>query len=434
MYSPARIALAGIGVWLFFWLFTPVYATSALDGTAILYIVFCYIGFFLGCGAYSLSSGVEDAAVPTSDWRTPQINRLFWISLGLGLSGMGLRLYDRVVLRGADYATNAVDFRESLTQTAAGPVSAVAAVLFPFCFIPLVTLLASRFRTRHIPLYIIAAVVFVLPTIESLAQLSRSVLLTTVVFGFGAVTCTKFRGNPVNRKLLVASVALVILMSVVSTAIFTNRLDLSDRRLSDSVITSVYADNLQPTQEAWRGLVSGSELESRYYSVILPNGMYYISGAYEFSTLWTRPDTQPFTFGAYNAIAFVRIIQIVFAPNSEPIDEVELIYRPGVFQTFFGGAWVDFGYFGPLFLFGLGYLANVLGRGARSGKLNLLPLHLYMTVIIFFMPVVNFINNGLGNYVIASFIVVAIFGPRGTAEPGHAAPSAMPLRPSARRV
>jgi oligosaccharide repeat unit polymerase len=417
LYNPARIALAGIGVWIFFWLITPVYATSTLEPTAMLYIAFCYAGFFLGCGAYTLTSGVEDAAVPTSDWRMPQLSRLFWISLAVGLAGMALRLYDRIVLRGADYATNALDFRESLTQTAAGPVSAVAALLFPFCFVPLITLLAARFRPRQIPLYMIAAVAFVLPTIESLAQLSRSVLLTSVVLGFGAVTCTKFRGSPANRKLLVVSVAAIILFSIVSTTIFTNRLELGERRLSDSVITSVYADNLQPTEAAWWGLMSGSELESRYYSIILPNGMYYISGAYEFSSLWTRPDPQPFSYGAYNAIAFVRLLQIVFSPDSEPIDEVALVYKPGVFQTFFGNAWVDFGYFGPLFLFAFGYLANVLGRGARSGRLNLLPIYLYITVIIFFMPVANFINGGLGNYVVASFILVAMFGPRGTPEP-----------------
>ncbi len=434
MYSPARIALAGIGVWLFFWLVTPVYATTPLEPTAMLYIVFCYLGFFIGCGTYAVVSGVKDAAVVTSDWRIPRLSRLFWVSLALGLAGMGLRFYDRVVLRGADYATSAVDFRESLTQTAAGPISAVAAVLFPFCFIPLMVLLATRFRQRQIVLYLVAAPVFLLPAVESLAQLSRSVLLTTVVLGFGAIACTKFRGNPVNPRLWATGVALVIVMSMVSTAIFTNRLDLSDRRLSDSVITSVYADHLQPTETAWRGLVAGSEPVSRYYSIILPNGMYYISGAYEFGTLWTRPDTQPFSYGAYNAIAFVRFLQIVFAPNSEPMDEVSLVYRAGVFQTFFGNTWVDFGYFGPLFLFALGYLANVVGRHTRSGKMNLLPLYLYFAVIIFFMPTVNFINNGLGNYVIASFILVAIFGPRGTADPRRAAPGGAQLRPSSRVV
>lgn len=423
MYSPARIALAGIGVWLVFWLVTPVYATTSLEPTAMLYIVFCYLGFFLGCGTYAVVSGVKDAAVVTSDWRIPRLNRLFWISLGLGLSGMGLRLYDRVVLRGADYATNAVDFRESLTQAAAGPVAAVAAVLFPFCFVPLMVLLATRFRQRQIVLYLVAAVVFLLPAVESLAQLSRSVLLTTVVLGFGAIACTKFRGNPVNPRLWAAGVGLIIMMSIASTTIFTNRLELSDRRLSDSVITSVYADHLQPTETAWRGLVAGSEPVSRYYSIILPNGMYYISGAYEFGALWTRPDTQPFSYGVYNAIAYVRFLQIVFAPNSEPMDEVSLVYRAGVFQTFFGNTWVDFGYFGPLFLFALGFLANVVGRHARSGKLNLLPIYLYLVVIIFFMPVTNFINGGLGNYVIASFVLVAFFGSRGTPDSGRVAGS-----------
>lgn len=412
MYNPARVALAGLVAWLFFWLITPVYATLELSATAMLYIGLCYAGFFIGCAAYTMATGVDERTVPASDWQNPTVYGLFWTSLALGLAGMGLRLYDRVAIRGADYASSALDLRESLSQVGAGPVAAIAAVFFPFCIVPLIVLLASRFKRRQIPLYVLAIAVFFLPTIESLAQLSRSVMLTTVVIGFALITCTKFHGNPAHRKLLVATVAGIVLLSIASTMIFTSRLEGSDRQLSESVITSVYADNLQPSQDAWVGLVSGSPLESRYYSIILPNGMYYISGAYEFSNLWLRPDDQPFTYGAYNFIAFVRAVQILFSPDAEPLDEVRLVFKPGVFQTFFGNAWVDFGYFAPLFLMAFGYFARFLGLRARDGNLNLLPLYLYFVVIIFFMPVGNFINGGLGNYILAAFGLIAVFGPR----------------------
>ncbi len=431
MYNPARIALAGIIAWLFFWLITPVYATTELNPMAMLFIASCYAGFFLGCALYAVATGRDQRTVPASDWQGPTAYSLFWISLATGLAGMGLRLYDRVALRGVDYAAGAADFRETLSQVGAGPISAIAAVLFPFCLVPLLVLLASRFKPRQIPLYILAAAVFFLPTIESLAQLSRSVLLTTVVLAFAAVTCTKFHGNPAHRKLLLATVAGIVLLSIASTVIFTNRLEGADRQLSESVITSVYADNLQPNETAWTGLVAGTELESRYYSMILPNGMYYISGAYEFSNLWTRPDRQPFAYGAYNLIAFVRAVQLLFSPDSEPLDEAALVYKQGVFQTFFGNAWVDFGYFAPLFLIAFGYLASFLGMRARAGNLNVLPLHLYFVVIIFFMPVGNFINGGLGNYVLGAFVIVAVFGPRRHID-GHSPGRAAPLRPASR--
>jgi oligosaccharide repeat unit polymerase len=418
VYNPARVALAGMVAWLFFWLVTPVYPTADLSATAMLYIGVCYLGFFVGCAAYPLMTGVSERTFPASEWQQPAAYGLFWISTVIGLAGMALRLYDRVALRGVDYSAGASELRETLSSVGAGSVGAIAAVLFPFCLVPLVVLLASKFKPRQIPLYILATAVFFLPTIESLAQLSRSVLLSSVVMVFAAITCAKFRGNPANRKLLLATVGGIVLMSVASTTIFVSRLEGEDRQLSASVIQSVYADNLQPNEAAWTGLMAGSDLEKRYYSIILPNGMYYISGAYEFSTLWLRPDRQTFAYGAYNFIAFARAFQILFSPTAEPIDEAALVYRIGVFQTFFGNAWVDFGYFAPLVLVALGFFCRYLGLKARAGNLNVLPLYLFIVVIVFFMPVGNFVNGGLGNFILGAFGLIAVFGPKRPRETG----------------
>jgi hypothetical protein len=422
VYNPSRIAVAGMVAWLFFWLITPVYATAELSWSAMLYIALCYAGFFAGCAAYPLMTGVSERTVPAYEWQGPTALLLYWGSLVIGVAGMALRLYDRVAIRGVDYASSAADVRETLSQVGAGAVSAIAAILFPFCLVPLIVLLASRFKPRQIPLYILAIAVFIMPTIESLAQLSRSVLLTSLVLIFAAITCTKFRGNPFNRKLMVATVGAIVLMAAASTAIFVSRLEGNDQRLSESVLLSVYADNLQPTETAWVGLVAGTDLERRYYSIILPNGMYYISGAYEFTNLWLRPDTQTFAYGAFNFIAFVRGIQILFAPDSEPLDEAALLSKIGVFQTFFGGAWVDFGYFGPLVLVLMGYFSRYLGLRARAGYLNALPLYLLVVSIVFFMPVADFIVGGLGNFVIGAFGLIAVFGPRRRPESGEPLP------------
>lgn len=434
MYNPSRIAVAGLVAWLFFWLVTPVYATVDLSATAMVYIGLCYLGFFAGCAAYPLMTGVSEQNVPANEWQGTPAYRLYWISVAIGLAGMALRLYDRVALRGVDYGGSAADLRETLSQVGAGPVAAIAAVFFPFCLIPLLTLLASRFKPRQIPLYIVAVAIFFLPTIESLAQLSRSILLTSIVLLFAAITCTKFRGNPGNRKLLVATIGGIVLMAVASTAIFISRLEETDRHLSESVLQSVYADHLQPTETAWAGLVAGSDLERRYYSIILPNGMYYISGAYEFSDLWLRPDVQDFSYGAYNFIAFVRAVQILFAPDSEPLDEAALVYKTGVFQTFFGNAWVDFGYFAPLVLVLMGYFSRYLGLRARAGHFNVLPLYLFLVVIIFFFPVGNFVNGGLGNYILGAFSLIAVFGPRRRPEASEPLPEPPALLPPGTEV
>src|SRR6476469_8251965 len=122
--------------WLFFWLVTPVYPTADLSATAMLYIGVCYLGFFVGCAAYPLMTGVSERTFPPSEWQQPTSYALFWISTVIGLAGMALRLYDRVALRGVDYSAGASELRETLSSVGAGSVGAIAAVLFPFCLVP----------------------------------------------------------------------------------------------------------------------------------------------------------------------------------------------------------------------------------------------------------------------------------------------------------
>ena len=234
-------------------------------------------------------------------------------------------------------------------------------------------------------------------------------MLTTLAMGFAAVVCTRFGGNVFNRKLMAVTGLAVVLMLVASTFIFTSRLGLSDMSLSSSVVLSVYADNLQPNETAWRGLVAGSPIESAFYSTMLSNGMYYISGAFEFSNLWTRPDPQPFAYGGYNGIAYVRAIQIVLAPGDRILVRrgqsglqgrrlPDLLWRHmGGFRLFRADRHVPHG-----------LCLQADGRaGACRGSIAALPIYLYLVIVIFFMPVSNFINGGLGNYIIATFLMVA---------------------------
>lgn len=422
-YDPLKVALLGIAAWVVVWLATPVYVTGFVSGGALGYVALCYGGFAIGVWQARYSKRMTPAADLPRHWNVPFDMAVFKITAALGLLGMAMRVFDRVVLRGASYGGDALQVRETLEQASVTPVGALASVFFCFCFIPLIVLLASDRRTHRLRLTLLATLIFSLPMAESLLQLSRSTLLVTIGMGFIALVITRYGGNPVNRRLVLTSLAGVVALSVFSSLIFSARLEAGGRALDDSVFTSVYADFLQPNEQASRALLSPNRLEASVYNAVLPNGMYYISGLYEMSVLWERPDEQSFGWGRLHFYPFFRAAQIVFAGEDEKtFDSGEYLYRIGVWQTFFGPVWVDFGWFGPLFLAFVGYVAQSLSAGVRNRQVRDLPLYAYLLVVILFMPVVNLLANGLSLFGILSCLLFRARTAPNPVPDGHGTP------------
>jgi hypothetical protein len=416
--SPVKLAFGGIAAWLVVWLLTPVDVVGELALGAVIYAIIGYAALIFGAIMAWRPELEAEAAVVSNPWNKPLVPMLFWSTMALGLFGIALRLFDRLFLRGIDYAgMNAFELREALSASSSSPAGIVAAIMLPLCLIPLMLLLASRDRTSK-PLLAIAGLVFLLPMAESLFQLSRSYLLLTLGLGFATIVITRFGGTPFHRKLILLSVAGVLAILALSTVIFSARLEAGSGRLADSVFDSVYANYLQPSAAAQRTISTGSDTAAFVTLAVLPNGMYYISGAYEFSALWTRPDGQQFAYGQMLLFPFVRVIHYVMGSDGLSQERVEnYVYRDGVFQTFFGPLWVDFGWIGPFLLVPFGYLVQLLSYRVRTGSTAFLPIYIYLAIVIFFMPVVNFMVNGFGMLSITAFVIFAVYAARVDARP-----------------
>jgi oligosaccharide repeat unit polymerase len=410
LWKPANIAAIGILLWLLIWLVSPLVTINPMSLSSVLFIMLCYIGFFAGClfAGRFLGGGITGIY----RWNNELNVRAVGTTGLIGLIGMAFRYYDRAVVRGVEYSQSSLEIREALTNVAVSGWGVVGSILLPFCFLPVIYILASKWDRRKIPLLLFALVIFTLPMIESLAQLSRSIMLMTVFMLFCIAICLKFNGNPVHRKMLLFSVASAVTLVIISSAIFSVRLTDNSMAIEDSVIDSVYAANIGPTPEAVERLANGSPLVSQYYRAVLPNAMYYLSGAYEFSLLWERPDIQEFAYGTYMFSPFVKVFDQALNYQRSGFDEEVLVYRTGVFNSFFGPVWIDFGWVSPLFCLAFGFALTSLGNKARSGNLAAAPLYFYGVVIAFYMPVANFISGGYGIFIIIAFGLFAIFANR----------------------
>jgi hypothetical protein len=407
LFFPERVALAGLVAYIGLWLVAPLERVFPMVWVPLGYIAVCYSAFFLGC--LLVAGGRRGIARPQKV--SSFSSRAFWAIACIGAAGMAMRLYDKLFIRGVSLADSALESREMLADAEAGPVAAVGGLLYPFCYVPLILWWAREPGNRLGPVALGAAVLlFLLPAVDALLLLSRSQMLVAFSMMFFSAACVLFRGNALHPRLILPVVLGVAVLVTVSVLAFTSRLSQMDRDLVSSILTSAYGFVLTPNDRALTAM-QGEGIAGGALGAVVPVLQYYLHGVFEFGLLWSRPDAQEFTLGTQTFAPYFKALSMFKLVGYPEFISSDIYYRSGVFTTFFGPLWIDFGWGGPLFMLGFGMLAKVCANGARGGAVAAMPLHAYFCVVLFFMPVVNFMISAQGMYIINAFLLTWIFLP-----------------------
>jgi hypothetical protein len=402
-FYPERVALAGLFVYLCIWFIAPLDLVFPFSWSALGYIGWCYTGFFLGCIRLQ-PKRQRTVEVSRAQAAGQFSSRTFWVLVLLGGVGMAVRLFDKYVVRGAGLASSVLESREVLNDIAAGPLTALGGALYPFCYIPLIMWWSRPTEYRsHPSAKLIASVLFMLPALDALLLLSRSQMLVAFSMMYFAASCVLYAGRPLPRQFILPVILGFVGLSLVSIVAFAMRLNEMDMDLTFSIMNSTYGYVITPSEFAARILSEGNSAIAGALAAILPLLQYYLHGLAEFGLLWDRPDQQFFLYGAEHFTPYLKTLMLFgYTPNIPP---VEPYYRTGVFTTFFGPLWVDFGWFGPPFMLLFGMACKYFARRAKAGELGAMPVHSYFCVVIFFMPVINFVVSAQGMYIINAFLI-----------------------------
>jgi hypothetical protein len=373
-----------------------------VDYGAIGYISACYIGFFIGCLLVSGGS----IPTPIRVVKSPFNKKIFWLTVFLGSLGMALRLYDRFILRGVSLSETAMEARELIADTGAGPLAAVGGLLYPTCYLPLF-LWWGRRNTEikiHWSTAWVAGSLFMLPGIDALTLLSRSQILVALSMMYVSAACILYRGRAFHSKLIIPTILGASLLTAISIFAFTSRLTQMEMDAVFSILNSAYGYVLIPNESAL-ALIQGSSFTSKIAGATIPLAQYYLHGVFEFFLLWEHSSEMTFTLGTQTFAPYLKALNIFGMDFAPTYDLESSYYRVGVFTSFFGPLWMDFGWLGPLFLLFFGAFSKKISLLARSGRLEALPLHSFFMVVIFFMPVVNFMISATGMYIINALLI-----------------------------
>lgn len=404
LFYPERVALAGLLVYLGLWVLAPVEMNFPLSWGACAYVALCYLAFFGGTYVLRRKRGA-----PAPELRLQFGRSAFWLFGSLGVLGMALRLYDRYVSRQAWGTGSVLEVRQVMADVGAGPLAALAGALYPFCYVPLIIWWVNQRAgggSLTPKMKWVAAAIFVMPALEALSLLSRSQMLVAFGIMYFAVACVLYEGRPLHRKMRASMVAGVLTLLLVSIGSFLSRLNEMELVLQDSILNSAYGYVLSPNSWA-RDLMMDEGLAGVAVSRSLPILQYYLHGLFEFGLLWDRSGDQIFTYGTQIFAPYIKLLSVAgiiesFAPP------LEAYYRVGVFTTFFGPLWIEFGWLGIVFMFVFGMFCKYVARKALRGRVAFLPMHAYLCVVLLFLPVVNFLISAQGMYILNAFIIFAL--------------------------
>lgn len=397
IYRPENVLFIGISVYLAVFLLSPLKVLVPMEAGSFVYIGMTIATLILGSRlADQISLGGVTRHIPTAKLKRME-NRLFWAMLILGGMGNLLKLVDQYVLRGIGNLTG-LEAREALVDAGTGSLSLIGGVLYPFGYLPIFILLGAKVLPRKRWKLMLAAFIFLIPALNALALFSRSFMLVTLAMVYFGTSLTLYRGRVVPYKLILPVLVGLVLVLTMSLLVFSWRLDQMSLNISDSIFRSGYAYTVVPNAAAQAVVNRGGLLVD-----LLPIAQYYVHSIPEFQILWSMHETQVFSNGALLFAPYVKLLAM-FGLASEP-NLFELFPRVGIFTSFWGPLWVDFGWLGLLVMFLFGFMARMVARAARGGDLRAYPLYTYFCVILFFMPVVNFAVSAQGMYVINAFVL-----------------------------
>lgn len=401
IYRPENVMFMGFGLYILVLILSPVDPQIGLESGTLFFIGLCTAALVLGSRVadtfpvFSARSRVGLGSMHRSELK------LFWFSLIVGAFGNILRLVDKYFLREVGFTTG-LEARELLIDNATTPLSLLGGALYPFGYIPIFVLLGSKFIPRNKWNVGISIVVFLIPALDALVLFSRSTMLVSLAMVYFGVSLTLFRGRMLPRQLVAPLLAGTVILFSLSAVVFAWRLDQMGFGVSRSIFISGYAYTVPPNASI-RALINNDTANGDLIASLVAVAQYYVHSIFELQILLDMKDTQVFSWGAlhfgpyYKALALLGIVD---QPNL-----FELFPRVGVFTSYWGPLWVDFGWYSPVLMFVAGLFARRVAARAEAGGVGAYPLYTYLCVILFFMPVVNFAISAQGMYVINAFVI-----------------------------
>ena len=406
--TPAGALAAGLLVWLGLFVIAPIEPRwgDSWSGLAL---------FALGLAALFFGFALPHLLrldPPRTRISERSATNLILIFTGLGMIGFAAKLVDFTLFRSVNFTTqDAIQAREQLTRAeGSNAVSLVAAALLPFASAALALAYYAKntgiVKRIGLPTWIGALAPALLP----LLMASRSSLLMLACF----LLVVSMNLTPRIQWRHVPTISLgAILISSLFAFLIAQRVELSGSSMAYAARYSVYTHAVPLQPWALDYIDSGGSfapLIAGYCSLL----QYFLSGFFEFQYLVDLKESN-FAGGFYTFSFLPKLIAVVFGRSGESklVDMNADMFNPrfGVFQSFFGSLYIDFGYYFMVACLVFGFVVEWLRLHVMRGNILAFPAYVLMLTQLLLAMSIDLTMNAapISN---VSFMIVFIVGQR----------------------
>ena len=390
----------------------PISVQYPMTGEAMLFWFICFIGFI---GGTLLGSGGRFKMLVSNVDANSRASKRFLLMLVLiGFAGSILLMVDRYMIRGVSLVEDVLVNRDALSNAGASAISVIAAMassigMFSYILIWMVELRAVAI-SRWLKMF--ALINLFIAVAMSMQMGSRSLLLVLAIIHFFAwFFVVRTRGNKMQIKHKLVALSLLLLLATISSIMMVWRVELMGFSVSDSLTISTYGYTIQPSSFVQSYFQdegnSWLEIQAGLFSIV----QYVFHGIYEFSLLFNNFEGEH-DMGVRTFWLPIKVFSMLTGGWITVGDIEHIGERAGVFTTFVGPIFIDFGWLSPVVLIVYGALIGLPFRLLQIGRLEWLPSVVIVATSMLLWPVVNIFASASGTYLLVCALAIGLMGKR----------------------
>lgn len=400
--NPMKITLAGFLMWFLLFFLFKLNVKYELKFYPILFIFLNYLFFILGLSVLKYSKIKEQIGFEV-DYKV--LKKILYILISIAAFGLFLKLFDKFYLRGATTGNSITENRVLLSETGPSIISIISAVTNPFSFLPLFIYYYIKSKNKY--LFLISLILFFAASYEYIAMGSRSGLFIIIILFM--LFLFYFKKLRLSLNKVIGILFIFFFLGVYTINIFVHRttdFTKSDKASIRHILTNAgYNFTIEPTIKTRNAIINNKNKTMQSAHLGLINFVqYYTHGMYEFGYLYSNY-IEEHHYGTYTFNVFAKFSNIIFKTKIDLQKIQKSPPRTGIYTTFFGPIYIDFGWYSLLFMFIFGVFQKNIYNKVIIGRFQYIPLLFYFLIINFFMPVINFVNGAQGLYTLSSFII-----------------------------
>ena len=334
-------------------------------------------------------------------FRASLIN-LYNVSYALGTLGVACRAVDWIVYRGLSVSLDIADNLEKVKESGGNVFATIAIFLIPFTVAPyMFHAVARRNGLRVGRPWLAVAPAIVWPMLSVMAG-SRS----TIFMQVGMMVIARVIILPkFNRRVALAIFLLFIVLVHLAGFLFIQRIEGFGVKIDAVSRFSIFTHLIPATQDYYHTMSGLNDPWRQIYFIDIMMVQYFMHGVPEFTYL-VEHFYRDSTWGAYTFTALVRIYSILFGLPYDGEAMVMITPRAGIYTTFFGPFYVDFGPLIPLVGFLVGGLVSWVRSRVLHGDIAALPLYVALLTQMVAAVVINSVTSFYGIFYNLAFMAL----------------------------